>query len=79
MIYGEFLVTGQRRYRGHEPGTRFEARLETGAMQRAIRRGDIAYLRETTPSIEGPYSFPEGWLSGPASPDHRGASRRLTH
>lgn len=61
--YGIYVVTGRRAYRGHEPGTQFEAVLDRQAETRAIGRGDIRLLKRVTPSIQpGTYTFPAGWL-----------------
>ena len=66
MTHGRYLVTGTRAYRGHEPGTTFEARLNPNAEARAIQRGDIQLLRHVTPSLqEGSVTFPDGWLPPP--------------
>lgn len=66
MTFGEYQVVGKREYRGHAPGTIFEARLDRNAAARAIRRGDIALLRTITPGLEpGSFSFPVGWLASP--------------
>ncbi len=60
--YGEYLVTGKRAYRGHEPGTVFEAQLDKLPEARAIQRGDIRVLRRFTPSVEpGSYRLPDDW------------------
>jgi hypothetical protein len=60
--FGEYRVIGKRNYRGHEPGTTFEARLDRGAEARAIARGDIQLLRLITPSLqEGTVTLPDGW------------------
>jgi len=80
MSFGEYEVIGRRLYRGHEPGSIFEARLERNAERRAIRRGDIRLLRVVQPKLqEGSFAFPDGWLPGHEHPDHRGAERRLLH
>lgn len=72
--YGVYLVTGRRRYRGHEPGTTFEAQLERGAELRAIERGDIRLVHRVTPAVPpDSYAFPAGWLPGEESTAHRGA------
>jgi len=63
VIGGLYQVTKRRSYRGHEPGTTFEARLDPGAERRALARGDIRKLKRTTPSLQpGTYQFPTGWL-----------------
>jgi hypothetical protein len=60
--YGLYLVTGRRRYRGHAPGTRFEARLDPGAEQRAISLGAIRLLKRITPALDpGSYRLPDDW------------------
>lgn len=62
VLYGVYEVTGSRQYRGHEPGTVFEAILERGAEQRAISRGDIRLIRHVQPGLEpGSYRLPPGW------------------
>lgn len=62
MTHGRYLVTGNREYRGHQPGTIFEAALAPGPEQRAVARGDIQLLERITPSIEpGSYTLPEPW------------------
>lgn len=64
MTMGEYLVTGKREYRGHAPGTVFEANLPGGAAARAIQRGDIRLLRTVTPEVQsGSWTLPDGWLS----------------
>jgi hypothetical protein len=68
MQYGVYQVTGKRQYRGHEPGTTFEAILDPGAERRAIVRGDIKLIRHITPGLApGSYRLPPDWL-GPAAP-----------
>jgi hypothetical protein len=63
--YGEYEVTGRREYRGHKPGTRFEANLERAAEQRAVDRGDIRLLRRFTPDLEdGSWTLPDPWPPG---------------
>lgn len=75
---GEYEVTGRREYRGHPTGETFMARLNPGAEQRAIARGDIRLLRRVEPLLEpGSYDLPPGWLTA-AQANHRGAERRLT-
>lgn len=63
MTHGIYLVSGKRRYRGHEPGAEFIARLDPGMEMRAIARGDLRLLERIVPSIEGcEYELPPGWL-----------------
>jgi len=72
--FGLYRVVGNRRYRGHEPGTEFTARLEPLAENRAVRRGDIVLLDRLEPIIRaGSYTLPHGW----ESPKEK-AGRRLT-
>lgn len=54
-----YQVTGQLDYRGHRPGTRFEATLDPRAEQRAVNRGSIRLLERSTPMLEpGSYTLP---------------------
>lgn len=56
-----YLVTG-RSYRGHQAGSTFEATLDPAAEDRALRRGDITVLEESTPTIQpGSYQLPDAW------------------
>jgi len=67
--FGVYEVTGKRPYRGHEPGTVFEALLDVGPEQRAIARGDIKLLRYETPDlVPENRTFPDGWLRPPGEP-----------
>jgi hypothetical protein len=60
--YAEYEVVGRRIYRGHHPGSRFDAALDPGAEQRAVDRGDIRVVRRVTPALQpGSYTFPPGW------------------
>ena len=60
--HGRYLVTGKRQYRGHQPGTVFEAQLDPLAEQRAIQRGAIALVEKVTPALEPrSYRFPADW------------------
>lgn len=43
-MHKRYLVTGKRRYRNHDPGAVFEARLDPDAERRAIERGNIRVL-----------------------------------
>ena len=64
MTMGEYEVVGRREYRGHRPGTVFEARLDRAAESRAVARGDIRLLRIVEPQIQsGSWRLPDGWLS----------------
>ena len=64
MSMAEYEVTGKREYRGHSPGSTFEARIPPGPESRAIARGDIVRIRTVEPSIQpGSFSLPEGWLT----------------
>jgi hypothetical protein len=61
-LYGVYRVTGKRQYRGHEPGTVFEAILDPSAEQRALGRGDIQLIRRIQPSLApGSYRLPPDW------------------
>jgi len=69
VTHGLYLVTGGRAYRGHQPGTRFEASLDRAAERRAIARGDIRLLQRVTPSIlPGTFTFPRGWVADTTTP-----------
>lgn len=64
--YSVYLVTGKREYRGHTPGSEFEAVLDPGPEQRAIDRGDIRLVRRVEPDLEpGSFVLPDGWLPQP--------------
>jgi hypothetical protein len=63
VTFGEYLVTGSRRYRGHEPGTTFEAQLERNAEARAIQRGDIRLLRTVEPELPPGAVLPDNWIT----------------
>ena len=60
MKHKRYLVTGKRKYRWHQPGTVFEARLEPDAERRAIERGSIQVLEEIEVGV-GSYVLPDGW------------------
>lgn len=63
--YGVYLVTGKRQYRGHDPGTRFEAAIDAAVEARAITRGDIQLLERVIPSIDGrDLAFGSDWPPG---------------
>jgi len=81
VTHGVYLVTGRRQYRGHSPGTTFEALLDRAAEQRAIARGDIRLIRRVTPGLEpGSYTLPAGWPPGEteAPVPMRAAEKRLS-
>jgi hypothetical protein len=62
--YALYRVVGRRNYRGHTPGSIFEAALDPSAAQRAIQRGDLKLLKRSTPSIQpGTFRLPHGWLT----------------
>jgi hypothetical protein len=59
---GAYRVVGQRRYRGHQPGDLFEAKLDQRAEARAIGRGDIELVERKSLTVQpGSFVFPEGW------------------
>lgn len=62
MTMSRYLVTGNREYRGHAPGTTFPAVLDPTAEQRAIARGAIRRLEPIEPGLEpDSYRLPSGW------------------
>lgn len=62
MTHKRYLVTGKRRYRDHEPGDVFEARLDPSAEQRAVERGSIKVLAIVEPELtKGSYRLPPDW------------------
>lgn len=63
---GIYKVVGRRRYRTHEPGTVFEARLYPDQERRAIQRGDIILLERITPTLPEGYRLPQDWPPGGA-------------
>jgi hypothetical protein len=80
MTYGVYRVIGKRAYRGHEPGTTFEARLQPGPESRAIARGDTQLLRHVTPSIpKGALRLPDDWPPSVPSNNKRGSHGSLSH
>lgn len=69
MTHGLYEVIGRSAYRGHEPGTRFEASLERNAERRAIARGDIRLVERVIPSLRpGSFTLPAGWGGGRQTP-----------
>lgn len=68
MTHGRYIVNGPRQYRGHQPGTTFEAQLDPAIEHRAITRGDITLLDRVTPDLEpGSATLPDDWPP-PAKP-----------
>jgi len=62
--FGVYRVIGRRKYRGHEPGTVFEAYLDPAVEQRAIARNAIELLRRESPTVEpAKYEPPAEWRS----------------
>lgn len=64
----EYQVIGKRAYRGHSPGSVFEARIPAGPASRAIGRGDIRLIREVTPELQPGWQLPDGWVTN--NPKH---------
>lgn len=61
---GKYHVSGTRIYRGHPPGTVFEAFIPAGAEFRAIQRGSITLLERVPADLKpGSYRLPDGWPS----------------
>lgn len=59
-----YVVTGPRAYRGHQPGSTFEASLDPLAAQRALDRGAIQVVEQSRPSLQpGSVTVPPGWLT----------------
>jgi hypothetical protein len=59
---GRYEVTGTRIYRGHPPGTIFEARIAPGPENRAINRGSITLLERVPDDLRpNSYRLPDGW------------------
>lgn len=60
--FGVYEVIGARKYRGHDPGTVFEAQLDPGVEQRAIDRRAIRLIRRVTPSVvPAHFTPPANW------------------
>lgn len=69
---GLYRVLGNRRYRGHEPGTEFAARLAPAAEGRALARGDLELVDRLVPNIrDGSYTLPDGWEPAQTEPARR--------
>lgn len=61
-MIGVYEVTGERAYRGHDPGTTFWAVLDPNAEQRAINRGSIRVIERLAAALpEHRYRLPIGW------------------
>ena len=60
---GVYTVTGKREYRGHAPGSTFEAFIPAGPERRAIDRGDIRLERRTQPTLPPVWGLPAGWAT----------------
>ena len=59
---GRYQVVGRRAYRGHLPGTEFEAVLDPNAEGRAIARGSIRLLERLVADLPPvSYRLPTGW------------------
>ena len=71
--YGRYKVTGTRQYRGHPPGTIFEARHDA-ALARGMRRGNITLLELITPAVPPGYRLPDDWP--PPAADTPATTRR---
>lgn len=73
MTHGQFKVMGRREYRGHRPGSRFEARMDA-ALRRAIARGDIQLVAHVEPILEpGSFTLPHDWPPQAADAGQSGA------
>ena len=76
MTYGLYEVASGHTYKQFAAGDTFEARADRPSVRRAVAREVIRLVATTTPKLEpGSYTFPEGWLSQPTSPDNRGPER----
>ena len=57
-----YEVVGRFEYRGHRPGTRFEATLDPVAEVRAVQRGALVVVNRTQVKLRpGSYTLPKGW------------------
>jgi hypothetical protein len=75
---GVYRITGNRAYRGHEPGAVVEMALQPGPEYRAVTRGDIQLLERIEAKVPEQHSLPPGWLKS-STAVNRGAERRLSH
>jgi hypothetical protein len=68
IMHGEYRVSGRRTYRGHTPGSTFEAALPPTVEARALARRDIQLIRRIVPTIEADcLQLPSGWGDEPAT------------
>ena len=59
LVCKRYLVIGRRKYRNHEPGTVFEAKLWPDAERRAVERKSLRVLGVVEPSLRsGSYRLP---------------------
>ena len=59
-----YLVTGERGYREHPQGAKFEAVLDPDSEARAIRAGAIKLIHRSTPGLRpGSWTLPRGWAT----------------
>ncbi len=62
MTHKLYLVTGKRKYRWHDPGSTFEAKLDPEAERRAVERGSIKVLAVIQSDLaDGSYELPKDW------------------
>ena len=60
--HGRYRVTGSRAYRGHHPGSEFDAQIAPTVEARAVKRGDIILLERVIPTIVAEnLALPQGW------------------
>lgn len=77
MIGGRYRVIGSREYRGHAPGSVFDAVLPASIEARAVRRGSVELVERVTPTLEqGSYELPSGWLDDPTTGSAIGSHER---
>ena len=59
-----YKVTGERAYRGHQPGVIFEANLDPATEQRAVNRNNILVIERTNPGLQpGSWTLPRDWAN----------------
>ncbi len=72
LVMKRYLVTGRRKYRWHDPGTTFEARLDPDAERRAIARGSIRVIEAIETKLpDGGYTLPRDWPERADAPPTR--------